>query len=178
MIEMRRRQLSFGDGLIAEEISDLCESWMIHADAVLTDEDIVTGVYEAFAKRHPKSRCRGRRGAPAEVVLRLLVLKHIRNWSYEVLEREVRANLVYRDFTPYGQKIETAENTGVPCSRASSRRLEIAMRWVARQIGDDGATTGASQCLSAWIGVYPNYDISRHFFHSSRFQLKNAFSAD
>jgi hypothetical protein len=31
-----------------------------------------------------------------------LVLKHIRNWSYEVLEREVRANLVYRDFTHVG----------------------------------------------------------------------------
>jgi transposase, IS5 family len=35
-------------------------------------------------------------------VLRLLILKHIRNWSYGVLEREVRANLVYRDFTRVG----------------------------------------------------------------------------
>ena len=34
--------------------------------------------------------------------MRLLILKHIRNWSYEVLEREVRANLVYRDFTRVG----------------------------------------------------------------------------
>jgi transposase, IS5 family len=33
------------------------------------------------------------------VVLLLLILKHIRNWSYAVLEREVRANLVYREFT-------------------------------------------------------------------------------
>jgi IS5 family transposase len=33
------------------------------------------------------------------MVLRLLILKHVRNWSYDVLEREVRANLVYRDFT-------------------------------------------------------------------------------
>ena len=102
MIEMRRTQLSFGDGLIAEEVSDLRESWMKHADAVLADEGIVAAVYEALAKRHPKSRCRGRRGAPAEIVLRLLVLKHIRNWSYEVLEREVRANLVYRDFARVG----------------------------------------------------------------------------
>jgi IS5 family transposase len=36
------------------------------------------------------------------MVLRLLILKHARNWSYEVLEREVRANLVYRDFTRVG----------------------------------------------------------------------------
>jgi IS5 family transposase len=102
MIEMRRAQLSFGDGLIAEEVCDLREDWMSHADAVLADESIVAVVYEALAKRHPKSRCRGRRGAPADLVLRLLVLKHIRNWSYEVLEREVRANLVYRDFTHVG----------------------------------------------------------------------------
>jgi IS5 family transposase len=31
--------------------------------------------------------------------LRLLILEHVRNWSYEALKREVRANLVYRDFT-------------------------------------------------------------------------------
>jgi IS5 family transposase len=52
MIEMRRAQLSFGDGLIAEEVSDLREDWMKHADAVLADEDIVAAVYEALARRH------------------------------------------------------------------------------------------------------------------------------
>ena len=36
------------------------------------------------------------------MVLRLLILKHIRNWSYAVSEREVGANLVYRDFTRVG----------------------------------------------------------------------------
>ena len=102
MIEMRRAQLSFGDGLIAEEVSHLREEWMPHADQVLADEQIVAAVYEALARRHPKSRSRGRLGAPAEVVLRLLVLKHIRNLSYAALEREVRANLVYRDFTRVG----------------------------------------------------------------------------
>src|SRR5664279_5084845 len=102
VIKMRRAQLSFGDGLIAEEVSDLRDSWMAHADQVLADEQIVAAVYEALMKRHPKSRSRGRPGTPAEVVLRLLLLKHIRNWSYEVLEREVRANLVYRDFTRVG----------------------------------------------------------------------------
>ena len=102
MIEMRRAQLSFGDGLIAEEVSDLREGWMQYAEEVLADEQIVAAVYEALAKRHRKSRSRGRRGCPAEMVLRLLILKHVRNWSYDVLEREVRANLVYRDFTRVG----------------------------------------------------------------------------
>ena len=102
MIERRRLQRSFGDGLIADEVKDLREKWMNHADRLLDDEAIVSLVYQALGRRHPKSRSRGRLGAPADVVLRLLVLKHVRNWSYEVLEREVRANLVYRDFTRVG----------------------------------------------------------------------------
>jgi IS5 family transposase len=50
----------------------------------------------------PRAAAAADRAPPAEVVLRLLILKHIRNWSYEELEREVRANLVYRDFTRVG----------------------------------------------------------------------------
>ena len=34
--------------------------------------------------------------------MRLLVLKHIRDWSFEELEREVYANFVYRQFTRIG----------------------------------------------------------------------------
>jgi len=102
VIKTHRAQRSFGDGLIAEEVKDLHEAWMKHADQLLADPEIVAAVYEALAQRHPQSRKRGRPGTPAEVVLRLLVLKHMRNWSYGVLEREVRANLVYRDFTRVG----------------------------------------------------------------------------
>src|SRR5258708_29028680 len=32
----------------------------------------------------------------------MLLLKHVRDWSYETLSREVRANLVYREFTRIG----------------------------------------------------------------------------
>jgi transposase, IS5 family len=102
VIELRRAQLNFGDKLIADEVEGLHEEWMDHADQVLGDEQILTIVYEALGKRHGMSRTRGRRGFSAEVVLRLLVLKHVRNWSYDVLEREVRANLVYRNFTRVG----------------------------------------------------------------------------
>jgi transposase, IS5 family len=113
VIEMRRAQRSFGDGLIAEEVADLCEDWMRRADEVLDDEQILTSVYDGLAKRHPKSRSRGRLGAPAEMVLRLLILKHARNWSYGVLEREVRANLVYRNFTRVGAgKVPDAKTMG------------------------------------------------------------------
>ena len=113
MIKMRRAQLSFGDGLIANEVEDLREKWMTHADEVLQDEQLVATVYEALAKRRPKSRSRGRQATPAEVVLRLMILKHVRNWSYYILEREVRANLVYRDFTRVGAaKMPDAKTMG------------------------------------------------------------------
>jgi len=113
MIDPRRAQLSFGDKLIAEEVDGLYEAWMVHADEVLADEGIVMAAYEALAKRHRLSRTRGRRGFCAEVVVRLLILKHARNWSYAVLEREVRANLIYRRFTRIGfAKMADAKTMG------------------------------------------------------------------
>jgi IS5 family transposase len=113
MIDPRRTQLSFGDKLIADEVDGLYEDWMVHADEVLADEAIVTAAYEALGKRHRLSRTRGRRGFSAEVVVRLLVLKHARNWSYAVLEREVRANLIYRKFVRIGfAKMADAKTMG------------------------------------------------------------------
>ena len=143
MIEMRRAQLSFGDGLITEEVSDLRENWMRYADWVLADEQIVAAVYEALAKRHPKSRSRGRRGVPAEVVLRLLVLKHIRNLSYCALEREVRANLVYRDVTRVGggkmPDAKTMGRWGVAVGPQVLRQLHERMIKIAQ---DNGIVSG------------------------------------
>jgi len=41
------------------------------------------------------------------------VLKHLRNWSYATVEREVRGNLVYRDFTRIGGgKVPDAKTMG------------------------------------------------------------------
>ena len=102
MIEARRTQTTFADGLIAEEVSDLWEPWMRHSDAVLEDAELVEIVCQALSKRCKKSKTRGRKGTPADVVLRLLALKHMFNWSYDEMQREVRANLVYREFTRIG----------------------------------------------------------------------------
>ena len=65
MIEARRAQLSFGDGLIADEVTDLWEDWMHPADQVLDDDQLLSTVYEALTKRRPKSRTPTQRFIPA-----------------------------------------------------------------------------------------------------------------
>ena len=122
MIQTRRLQAGLADGWIADEVSDLYEPWMRHADQILEDEQLLQLVERELSKRMRKSKTRGRPGTPAEVVLRLLLLKHIRDWSYDILAREVRANLVYRDFTRIGGGV-------VPDDKTMGRR--------ARQLGPD-----------------------------------------
>ena len=102
MIAARRVQRSFADGFIAEEVADLWEPWMRQADQVLEDDALLSLMQRELAMRVKKSKTRGRPGTPAEVVLRMLLLKHMRDYSFEELSREVRANLVYREFTRVG----------------------------------------------------------------------------
>src|SRR5215216_15833 len=102
MIATHRRQRSFADGLISEAVGDLWEPWMRQADQALEDEALVLIIQQALAKRCKKSKTRGRPGATAEIILRMMLLKHIRDWSFVDLTREVRANLVYREFTRIG----------------------------------------------------------------------------
>ena len=102
MIATRRQQTNFADGFISEMVSDLWEPWMRHADQALADAALLWSIQQALAKRCKKSKTRGRPGTTAEVVLRMMRLKHFRDWSFEDLTREVRANLVYREFTRVG----------------------------------------------------------------------------
>lgn len=113
MIKLRHQQARLWTVALREEVEDLWEPWMRAVDRVLDDEALVGRVYEAQGRRWAKSRTHGRTQTPAEVVLRLLILKHVRNWSYETLEREVRANLVYRAFTRIGdEKVPDAKTLG------------------------------------------------------------------
>src|SRR5215472_16492473 len=104
VIRLRHEQPSVWEGLFAEEVAELWEPWMQVVDELLEDEELLDTVYNAQGKRHAQSRVRGRQQTPAEVALRMLILKHVRNWSYEILEREVRANVVYRSFCRVGME--------------------------------------------------------------------------
>ncbi|HWS96800.1 MAG TPA: transposase, partial [Candidatus Methylomirabilis sp.] len=108
---MRHQQPSLWEGLFAEEVAELWEPWMRVVDELLEDDELLDAVYQAQGKRHRRSRTRGRRQTPAEVALRMLILKHVRNWSYEIVEREVRANVVYRSFCRIGMAKVPDEKT-------------------------------------------------------------------
>lgn len=118
MIKLRHQQRSLWEGLFAKEVAELWEPWMQVVDELLEDEALLDAVYDAQGKRHPHSRTRGRQQTPAEVALRMLILKHVRNWSYEVLEREVRANVVYRSFCRIGIEKVPDEKTLVRLGQA------------------------------------------------------------
>ena len=87
MIKARRAQLGLGDefiaGFIAERAEDLWEPWMRQVDQALDDARLLEIIQDAWKRLCKKSKTRGRPGTPAEVILRLLVLKHIRDWSFE-----------------------------------------------------------------------------------------------
>jgi len=97
----RRGQVSFDDWFAFGGIprpETLMDPVLKRIDEVLDDESLVDDVFGVLAKRHEASARTGRPSTPAEVVLRLLVLKHLRGWSYEQLQWEVTGNYVYRRF--------------------------------------------------------------------------------
>lgn len=102
MIKARHHPSPFTEAFLHQWLADCREDWMCELDQILDDEELVTLVYEALSRSHPRSRTRGRPGTPAEVVLRMVALKHIFNWSFEDVEREVNGSLLYRQLTRVG----------------------------------------------------------------------------
>lgn len=84
--------------MILPDAEQLWDPELRRMDEVLEDEELIEPVEEALRRRRPQSRLRGRPGTPAAVVLRMLVLKHLYDWSFADCEREVRGSLIYRAF--------------------------------------------------------------------------------
>ena len=98
MVQRRQRERSLFEVLLPDG-HKLWPDWLRKIDTLLEDEAVIEVVAQGLERRCPRSRRRGRLGTPAEVVIRMLILKHLFDWSYDDLEQEVRANLVYRAFT-------------------------------------------------------------------------------
>ena len=97
MVRRAYRQRSLVEVLLPDG-DKLWDPTLRQIDTLLDDDVLIDRVTEALAQRHPQSQRRGRLGTPATVVLRMLVLKHLSDWTFDECEREVRGSLVYRAF--------------------------------------------------------------------------------
>lgn len=97
MVRRAYRQRSLVEVLLPDG-DKLWDPTLRQIDRLLDDDVLVDRVAEVLGRRHPQSQRRGRLGTPATVVLRMLVLKHLSDWSFDECEREVRGSLVYRAF--------------------------------------------------------------------------------
>lgn len=65
-------------------------------DRLLEDDALFAEVKADLAQRRPQTLHRGRPSTPVEVILRMLVVKHLYNWSYEQTERFVADSITLR----------------------------------------------------------------------------------
>jgi IS5 family transposase len=74
------------------------EPELAELDRLLDDDVLFAQVKADLQRRWPQSAVTGRPSTPVEVLLRLLVVKHLYQWSYEQTERYVADSLVLRQF--------------------------------------------------------------------------------
>jgi IS5 family transposase len=67
-------------------------------DRLLEDDALFAEIKADLAQRRPQTLHRGRPSTPVEVILRMLVVKHLYNWSYEQTERFVADSITLRQF--------------------------------------------------------------------------------
>jgi transposase, IS5 family len=84
-----------------KEVAAIGEPMLDSVDWLLEDPDLLALSAQALASRSPGSAKVGREGIAPDRLLRCVVLKHIKGWSYRELHRELRASLLYRRFTRF-----------------------------------------------------------------------------
>jgi IS5 family transposase len=67
-------------------------------DQVLDDDELFAMIRHDLGQRRPKTKTSGRHSTPVEVILRMLAVRHLYAWSYEVTEQAVGDSLVLRQF--------------------------------------------------------------------------------
>src|SRR6266446_3762306 len=67
-------------------------------DQLLDDDALYRQVRADFGQRHRYTLVHGRHSTPVEVLLRLLIVKHLHQWSYQDTEEQVDQNLILRWF--------------------------------------------------------------------------------
>ena len=67
-------------------------------DQRLPDDAVYRQVRADFGKRYQYTLVHGRHSTPVEVLLRMLIVKHLHQWSYQDTEEQVDQNLILRWF--------------------------------------------------------------------------------
>ena len=67
-------------------------------DRLLDDDELYQQARTDFGKRHRFTLVHGRHSTPVEVLLRMLILKHLSQWSYQQTQDRVDENLALRWF--------------------------------------------------------------------------------
>jgi IS5 family transposase len=81
-----------------EGISLGMEPVLTQLDRLLDEDALFSAVKGDLSQRYPRTLVAGRHSTPVEVVLRMLVVKHLYGWSYEQTEQWVNDSLVLRQF--------------------------------------------------------------------------------
>jgi IS5 family transposase len=81
------------------ELAEQTDPILVQIDRLLEDDELYQQVHADLAQRYPQTAVHGRHSTPAEVILRLLVVKHLYDWSYQETEERVKDSLVLRWFT-------------------------------------------------------------------------------
>lgn len=65
-------------------------------DALLEDDQLYQQVRTDLGKRYRFTLVHGRHSTPVEVILRMLICKHLYQWSFKETEERVKDSLVLR----------------------------------------------------------------------------------
>jgi transposase, IS5 family len=95
------RQASLFAFAFFKEAAAIKEPMLDSIDRLLEDPQLLALSTRVLAGRSAGSSKSGRQGIAPDRLLRCVVLKHIKGWSYRELERELRASLLYRRFTRF-----------------------------------------------------------------------------
>ncbi len=64
-------------------IGMMTDRGLMQLDRLLEDDALFQAVKADLARRFPRTLIDGRPSTPVEVILRMLVIKHLYGWSYE-----------------------------------------------------------------------------------------------
>jgi IS5 family transposase len=101
MIGSIDRQASLFYFAFAREVSAIKDLSLDELDEWLQDSQLLELSADKLGRRRLRSKDFGRPGIAPDRLLRCIVLKHLKSWSFRELEYELRHSLLYRRFTRF-----------------------------------------------------------------------------